>query len=128
MNNQRIANELLDMAERIAVPSLRKVAKNIVGFGDGPVGAALDKWNDIHDLETQIDIAMHQYKAANRFRGAPGEKEVEEILDKGKDAKESLNRVSQKFEQLFRAETAFIKNHGTPSEYQIKMYEQFGFR
>jgi hypothetical protein len=84
----------------------------------GPINTALARWNDLHDIEYQLEKAGHEYDIASSYAGSPGAVEAQKILKQIDMVKKELEKISHiLFTQLIEAEMAYVKKYGTPREF-----------
>lgn len=90
---------------------------------DGPVGRVLHKvWNDVHDIERDLEETTREYDDAAHFGGGPAEHDAKEMIKKIQAAVKDLETLAKTtFNDLLDAETAFVKKHGEPSAYANQM-------
>jgi hypothetical protein len=92
-------------------------------LGHGPVGRVLNKvWNQLHDIQYEIDKTDQDYQDAAHFSGKPGEKDAQAMIKKIKACVDDLNTLTHKtLNELAEAEAEFVKKHGEPGDYSDKM-------
>lgn len=93
---------------------------------DGPVGRFLLKhWNDLHDVERELEETIRSYADAEHFMGGPAEKAAEAMIKQIKAAVKALEDISMGddgvFGKLAEAEREFVKKFGEPSDYSDQM-------
>ena len=102
---------------------LRAVSKEQQGkkasLQDGPVGRVLDKyWNILHDFESELKGAVHEYDSAGSYRGGPGEGDAKKVMKGVQDLAKAIDRLaSRDLEKVLKMEQAFMKKHGSPEDY-----------
>ena len=88
---------------------------------DGPVGRVLMKyWNELHDLQHDLEQANHEYDIAFSYRGGPGTKDSRDVMGAIDECLDLLGRLADAggtFDKVVRAEANFVKKHGTPDDY-----------
>lgn len=90
---------------------------------DGPVGRVLHKvWNDVHDIENDLEQTLQDYDDAAHFMGGPAEHDAKEMIKKIQAAVKDLETLAKTtFNDLLDAETEFVKKHGEPGDYADQM-------
>jgi len=87
----------------------------------GPVGEILMKrWNILHDLDRELQDASQEYDVAASYKGKPGEKGAEKVMEAIKKVREAISNLADSgkdFDKLLEAETKFVKQHGSPGDY-----------
>lgn len=104
--------------------ALRKASQSKTAIlGHGPVGRVLNKvWNDLHDIQSEIDKTDQDYQDAAHFSGRPAEKDAQVMIKKIRACVEDLNTLTHKtLNELAEAEADFVKKHGDPGDYSDKM-------
>lgn len=88
---------------------------------DGPAGRALsNNWNRIHDLENELESALHEYDVAASYTGKPGERDAKKVMASIQTALRALGALHSVFDNVHKAESAFIRKHGSPEDYADK--------
>jgi hypothetical protein len=91
----------------------------VAALSDGPVGRALQPvWNRLHDLETDLETAAHEYDVAGSYIGKPAERDAKDMVRKIQEVVKELEALSmKKFDQLVDAEAKFLRKYGKPDVY-----------
>lgn len=114
----KLAHEKPELREHL-LPLLKKSA----GMLDGPAGKVLEEyWNTIHDIEFELEKVNKEYDIAASYRGGPGERDANLVMDAIHKCLTALEKVSSgnspgSFEAVMKAEDRFIKAHGDPESY-----------
>ena len=130
---------ILDLAKTLGVRAsftpqdvkeqLGKSASGRTAAENGPITKVLlDQWNNVHDIETEIEFSLREWDQAASYSGAKGERDAKKILDETKKTLKYLKGVSREFEKILKLERAFIAKHGHPSKYIRETQYAFGFR
>tara|TARA_B100001094_G_scaffold258136_1_gene257859 strand:+ start:5939 stop:6361 length:423 start_codon:yes stop_codon:yes gene_type:complete len=100
---------------------LAGLSKSAYG-GRGPVWTeALERrWNDLHDIERELEDVAREYDVAGSYHSGKGRKDALKIRDLVQATVKALEAISMSgglFDTLMDAEMKFVKQYGTPSEY-----------
>ena len=100
---------------------LAGLSKSAYG-GRGPVWTeALERrWNDLHDIERELEDVAREYDVAGSYHSGKGRKDALKIRDLVQATVKTLEAISMSgglFDTLMDAEMKFVKQYGTPSEY-----------
>ncbi len=103
--------------------AFEKAVSREAALRDGPVGRYLEKvWNDLHDIEYDLQRTDEDYDDAAHFVDGPARKDAQAMLKKINEAvKEVKNITSKTFTDLVDAEAKFVKEFGDPAEYSDQM-------
>lgn len=110
------------LAKRVAARFQASQSKRAF-LTDGPIGRVLNKvWNNVHDIEYDLEQTLKDYDDAAHFMGGPAEHDAKEMIKKIQAAVKDLEKVSKStFNDLADAESAFVKKYGEPSDYADQM-------
>jgi len=113
------------MKEKVA-KELLKMAKNLVAFSEENVNEVIKPiWNDLHDLEYQLEAIAHKYDVAASYVGKPGEKEAKKVLKQINEVVKIIKTVTMKeFGELSKMDSVFVKKFGNPDDYSEKMRKE----
>lgn len=124
MSEKALRSAVIRLAH--AKPELREhllpLLKN-AGMLDGPAGKVLEEyWNTLHDLEHDLEAVIKEYDVAASYRGGPGTRDANLVMDAINKCLTALGKVSSgnspgSFESVMKAEDRFIKAHGDPGDY-----------
>ncbi len=93
------------------------------GF-EGPAGRILqERWNDLHDLERDLKEVLHKYDAATTYKGGPGERAAEAMVRQVQAVIDAIQKMADDgghFDDLLKAENAFMKQYGDPDNYVVE--------
>lgn len=109
----RIASELERLSSRLGGRTVKAM------LDQGPVGRVLlERWNQLHDIEYDLQQTVREYADAEHFLDGPAERDAKEMIKKIEAAVKELEGISKgTFQKLVDAEEAFVKKHGEPSAY-----------
>ena len=88
----------------------------------------LEHWNNVHDIETELEMSIREWDQASSYKGAKGERDAKKVMDGIQKTLRYLKGVSKEFDNLLKLERAFIAKHGHPSKYISETQYAFGFR
>ncbi len=105
--------------ERRAI--LAGLSKSAYG-GRGPVWTdALERrWNDLHDIERELEDVAREYDVAGSYHSGRGRKDalkIRGLIQATVKALEAISMSGGLLDTLMSAEMKFVKQYGTPSEY-----------
>ena len=97
---------------------VEKIAKDIESASGGPIKKVLWKyWNTLHDLEADLEEVSKEYDIAASY-GGDGGKDAKNIYKQIKEMVKKIEYLSFKeFALIEKAESNFVRKHGTPEEY-----------
>ncbi len=99
----------------------------------GPLTRVLDRWwNQVHDLEAEIEAASKEYQHALSDHDKEGEAGIKAILKAVEDTTKKIRQLTDggnsAFADLQSKEEGFVKKHGLPSEYIQEQQDRMGLR
>jgi hypothetical protein len=108
----------------IVAGELVKVARDLTA-AKGPFLEGIDKyWNELHDLERNLEQASYEYDVAASYRGKEGMRDAEAMKAHIKQARQHLQKLTDSFSTITNHELKFIKKHGTPEQYVERKREE----
>ena len=107
------------MDKKMVAKELASIAKSLIAESKGPIWDALkDNWNDLHDIESNLDWAAHKYDVVISYAESKGSEEAKKILMRINQVKKDLEKLSMvDFDELNKLEMDFVKKFGTPEEF-----------
>jgi hypothetical protein len=111
--------------DRIAYAKRSEKAKIHTAFmsDGGPVGQVLYKrWNELHDLEHDLQYTMRDYDDAAHFMGGPAEHDAKDMIKRIQTCVKEIEHVTMHtFTEVVEAERKFVAKYGSPSDYADEM-------
>lgn len=96
------------------------------------VKQVLDKrWNDLHDLEYDLEGAAQDFDQAASYAGGEGRQAAQAVLKAVKDAVKAINDLADSggaLDKLAEAERAFVQKFGSPKKYIREQQDRMGLR
>ena len=89
------------------------------------------RWNDLHDLENELEKAGQEFDQAASYAGGDGRQAAQAVLKALQNAVKKIQELADHngaLDKLDEAERAFVKEHGAPWKYISEQQDRMGFR
>ena|SRR6185369_16260645 len=89
------------------------------------------RWNDLHDLENELESASQEFDQAASYAGGEGQKSAQEVLKAVKATVKAIQALADSdgaLDKLADAERAFVQKHGDPADYIRNQQDRMGLR
>jgi hypothetical protein len=98
--------------------------------GPSDLKKVLDKrWNDLHDLENELENAAQEFDQAASYAGGAGRQAAQGVLKAVKDAVKAIQALADSggaLDKLAEAERDFVKKFGDPDQYIREQQDKMG--